>query len=216
MKSLASLAASSAVAVVLTLAGASSARATPVSVYESAPFQGITFTFTQVDADTLTFNISGTLGGDWSTAKYLGAFDLKDLGLNFSTTTATLNGPGAVNVAGANDQLSGANDMCTGGGSPPGGICFNISPDLAVGSMPMDLTYTIDFSAPLDITSSLGPHLQIAWLANAGDTKKVGSLYSENIALSSTGGTVPEPSSVPLAAFALALCAGALRLRRQA
>ena len=216
MKSLALLAASRAVGVVLTLAGASSAWATPVSVYESAPFQGITFTFTQVDADTLTFNISGTLGGDWSTAKYLGAFDLKDLGLNFSTTTATLNGPGAVNVAGVNDQLSGANVMCTGGGSPSGGICFNISPDLAVGSMPMDLTYTIDFSAPLAINSSLGPHLQIAWLANAGDTKKVGSLYSENIALSGTTGTVPEPGSVSLAVFGLVLCASALRLRRQA
>ena len=219
MKSLALLAASRAVGVVLTLAGASSAWATPVSVYESAPFQGITFTFTQVDADTLTFNISGTLGGDWSTAKYLGAFDLKDLGLNFMTTTAKLNGPGAVNVMGANDQLSGANTMCTGGGSPSGGICFNISPDLPIAPTPMNLTYTIDFSNALSL-SSTGPHLQIAWLANAGDTKKVGSLYSENIALTSTTTTttttVPEPSSVSLAVLALALVAGAVKLRRPA
>jgi hypothetical protein len=213
--------ASCAVAAALATTIVPGAFASPVSVYESAPFQGVTFTFKQVDADTLTFNISGTLGGDWATAKYLGAFDLKDLGVNFTTTTATLNGPGASNVAGVNDQLSGANVMCTGGGSPSGGVCFNISPDFAVDPMPMDLTYTIDFSSPLNIDSSLGPHLQIAWLGTAGATKKVGSLYSENIALSGTEtttstGTVPEPGSVSLAVLALALCAGATRLRRQA
>ena len=201
-------------AIALALAATSSAYAGPVSVYESSAFQGVTFTFTQVDADTLTFNISGTLGGDWATAKYLGAFDLKDLGVDFNTTTATLNGPGAANLAGINDQLSGANLLCASGGSPSGGICFNISPDLAVGAMPMDLNYTIDFSSALGITSSLGPHLQIAWLATAGATKKVGSLYSENIALSER--TIPEPGSVSLALFGLALVAGVCKVRRQA
>src|ERR1700756_4275395 len=155
-------------------------------VLARAPFQGITFTFTQTDADTLTFNIAGTLGGDWSTANYLGAFDLKDLGLDFSTVTAIANGPGAVNLAGVNDQLSAANLLCTSGGSPPGGICFNISPDFNVNPQPMNLTYTIDFSSALNITNSLGPPLQIAWLVNAGDTSKVGSLYSQNIAVSSS------------------------------
>ena len=62
-------------------------------VYQnSPPFQGITFTFTQTDADTLTFEIAGTLGGDWSTANFLAAFDLKDIGINFSTQTGTANG----------------------------------------------------------------------------------------------------------------------------
>ena len=215
MKSRISFIASAAMA--LALAAVPDAYAGPVNVYQSSAFQGVTFTFTQVDADTLKFNISGTLGGDWASAKYLGAFDLKDLGLNFGTTTATVNGPGAVNLAGLNDQLSGANVLCSGGGSPPGGICFNISPDFAVNPMPMDLTYTIDFSNALSITNSLGPHLQIAWLANAGDTKKVGSLYSENIALSSSVDvrTIPEPNSVSLAFVGLALVAGVVRMRRR-
>lgn len=212
-------------ATAFTLAAVPTADAAIGDVYASAPFQGITFTFTQTDADTLKFNISGTLGGDWATAGYLGAFDLKDLGLNFGTTTATMNGPGAVNLVGLNDQLSGANVLCTAPGSPPGGICFNISPDFGVNPMPMNLTYTIDFSDPLAITNPLGPHLQIAWLANAGDTSKVGSLYSKNVALSSgssggggasSSGTIPEPSSDSLAFVGLALLAGAFWARRQA
>ena len=217
-------------AMVLALAAIPSAQAGIGDVYASTPFQGITFTFTQTDADTLKFNIAGSLGGDWSTANYLGAFDLKDLGLNFATTTAKMNGPGAVNLMGVNDQLSGANTLCTGGGSPPGGICFNISPDFGVNPMPMNLTYTIDFSHALNITNSLGPHLQIAWLANSGDTSKVGSLYSKNIAVSSGGGgasssggggasssgTIPEPRSDSLAFVGLALLVGVFWMRRQA
>ena len=135
-----------------------------------------------------------------------------------------MNGPGAVNLLGVNDQLSAANLLCTGGGSPPGGVCFNISPDFGVNPMPMNLTYTIDFSNPLNITNSLGPHLQIAWLANAGDTSKVGSLYSQNIAVSSSSGgggasssgTIPEPRSDSLAFVGFALLAGVIWMRRQA
>jgi uncharacterized membrane protein YgcG len=228
MKCQVSVIASSAIA--LALAAIPSAQAGIGDVYASAPFQGITFTFTQTDADTLKFNIAGTLGGDWSTANYLGAFDLKDLGLDFSTVSATMNGPGAVNLLGLNDQLSGANVLCTAPGSPPGGVCFNISPDFGVNPMPMDLTYTIDFSSALNISNPAGPHLQIAWLANAGDTDKVGSLYSQNIALSSGGGgasssggggasssgTIPEPRSDSLAFVGLALLAGVFWMRRQA
>src|SRR5437773_3531249 len=58
----------------------------------STTFQGITFTFTQVDADTLKFELSGTPTGDWSTAQYLAAFDLKDLGIDFGTQSGTANG----------------------------------------------------------------------------------------------------------------------------
>ena len=63
-------------------------------------FQGLTFTFDQIDADTLSFNIAGTPSGDWTGVNYLGAFDLKDLGLDFSTDTGTANGPGATNLVG--------------------------------------------------------------------------------------------------------------------
>ena len=138
-------------AMILALAAIPSAQAGIGDVYASAPFQGITFTFTQTDADTLKFNIKGTLGGDWSTANYLGAFDLKDLGLDFSTTTAKMNGPGAVNLLGLNDQLSGSNVLCTGPGSPPGGICFNISPDFNVNPMCSVIAQIEDHSTPDDL-----------------------------------------------------------------
>jgi hypothetical protein len=73
-------------------------------------FQGLTFTFDQTDADTLSFNIAGTPSDNWSTAQYLGSFDLKDLGLDFSTDTGIANGPGATNLVGLNSQLSNGNN----------------------------------------------------------------------------------------------------------
>src|SRR6185436_17183996 len=123
----------------------------------SATFQGVTFTFDQTTATQLTFELSGTPTGDWATAQYLAAFDLKDLGLDFGTQTGTANGPGAVNLVGLNSQLSASSVDCQSAGSPPGSICFDIAPDQALGSLPFDFLYTIDFSAALNIAST-GPH----------------------------------------------------------
>jgi hypothetical protein len=165
-------------------------------------FQGLTFTFDQTDADTLSFNITGTPTGDWSTAQYLGSFDLKDLGLDFSTDTGIANGPGATNLVGLNSQLSNGNNggvNCLSNGSPPGSICFDIAPDVALGTLPIDFTYIIDFSAPLDI-SSAGPHLQIAFMDEQGASKKVGSLYSQNVG---GGEDVPEPGPLALVSIGL-------------
>ena len=147
-------------------------------------FQGVTFTFVQTDPSTLMFQIQNadSATGDWSRAQFLGAFDLKDLGENLNTATATLNGPGATNVTGSNSQLSASNVDCTGGGSPRGSICFNLSPDAMLTA---DMLYTIDFSSPLSI-AAMGPHLQIAFTRTAGGAK-VGSLYSENVAPASRG-----------------------------
>src|SRR5215813_9434605 len=79
------------------------------AVQGSATFQGVTFTFTQIDADTLRFEMSGTPSGDWATAQFLGAFDLKNLGLNFQGgVTAVANGPGGP-INGVNSQLSAKN-----------------------------------------------------------------------------------------------------------
>ena len=164
-------------------------------------FQGLTFTFDQTDADTLSFNITGTPTGDWSTAQYLGSFDLKDLGLDFSTDTGIANGPGATNLVGLNSQLSNGNNggvNCLSNGSPPGSICFDIAPDVALGTLPIDFTYIIDFSAPLDI-SSAGPHLQIAFMDEQGGSK-VGSLYSQNVG---GGEDVPEPGPLALVSIGL-------------
>ena len=77
-----------------------------------ATFQGVTFIFTQTDSNTLQFELKGTtpLGGDWATAQFFGAFDLKDLGItNF---TAVANGPGA--LAGT-IEMTGRTDAGVGG-----------------------------------------------------------------------------------------------------
>jgi PEP-CTERM motif-containing protein len=163
----------------------------------SATFQGVTFTFTQIDADTLQFEMSGTtpLGGDWSTAAFLGAFDLKDLGLDFSKggATATLTGPGGP-VTGLNSQLSAKNFDCSAvaGKGEKGSVCFDFSPDLSLGAS-FDFIWMIDFSAPLSIAAA-GPHLQVVFTETDGGGK-VGSLYSQNVALSSSGPSSSGPSS---------------------
>jgi hypothetical protein len=165
-------------------------------------FQGLTFTFDQTTTTQLSFNIAGTPSGDWSTAQYLGSFDLKDLGLDFSTVTATLNGPGAINLLGSNSQLSASNLDCSKSTGEKGTICFEINTSL--GAAPIDLKYTIDFSSDLNI-SSLGPHLQIAFLENLelnkkGEYDKVGSLYSQNVG---GGEDVPEPGPLALVSIGL-------------
>ena len=163
-------------------------------------FQGLTFSFDQTDSDTLNFNIAGTLEGDWASATYLGAFGLKDLGLDFSSggDTAIVNGPGAINLAGLNSELSNSGNSidCLSTGTPDAAICFDIDSDYFLPDAPsIDLTYIIDFSADLDI-SSAGPHLKIAFTDNQGI--KVGSLYSENV-----GVPVPEPSILALMGLGL-------------
>lgn len=179
---------------ILLLAGAPLAHAIPMY---SADFQGITFTFAKTDSDTLTFNIKGTPGGDWAGVKYLGAFGLKGLGLDFSTVTAIANGPGAVNLAGLNSEISASNLDCSKTTGEKGVICFDIKPDVSILPLPMDFTYTIDFSSALSI-SDAGVHLKIAWMNEVGG-KKVGSLYSEDV----PGMKVPEPSAGSLGLLGL-------------
>lgn len=167
-------------------------------------FQGLTFTFDQTTTTQLSFKIAGTPSGDWSTAQYLGSFDLKDLGLDFSTDTGTANGPGATNLLGNRSQLSASNLDCSKSTGEKGSICFEINKDL--GALPIDFTYLLNFSAPLNI-SSAGPHLQIAFLESLELNKKdehvkVGSLYSQNVG----GGeneNVPEPGPLALVSIGL-------------
>jgi hypothetical protein len=159
-------------------------------------FQGLTFTFDQTDIDTLSFSIDGTPSGDWTGVNYLGAFDLKDLGLDFSTDTGTLNGEGVSSLIGDKSQLSASNLDCSKSTGQKGSICFTFGQGLLLGSLPIDLNFTIDFSAPLNI-SSAGPHLQIAFLDELGGPK-VGSLYSQNV-----GESVPEPGTLVLVSIGL-------------
>jgi len=160
-------------------------------------FQGLTFKFDQVDANTLNFNISGTPSGDWSTAQYLAAFSLKDLGINFSSASATANGPGASSVLGLNSELAASSLDCMSAGTPAGSICFDIKPDTLLPSTPFNLMYVISFTQNLDIATT-GPHLKIAF-SEKQDSDKVGSLYSKNVS------SVPEPDSSSLMLLGLGL-----------
>src|SRR5262245_58916667 len=161
MKSLRPLIAGSAFALI---AAAPIAHAAVGDVYTASNL-GVTFTFTQTDPDTLKFELQGKLNLDpnWTAARYLAAFDLKDLGITFSTNsgpqprgqTGVANGPGAVNLGGSNTQASASAVDCVATGTPPGGICFDVNDQFAsLGTNPGDtfhLTYIIDFSHALNI-----------------------------------------------------------------
>jgi hypothetical protein len=211
----------------IAMAGAAPlAQAAVGDVYISTPFQGVTFTFTELTATRLSFELAGSLGGDWSTATSLGAFDLKDIGLDFSASggaTATIfSGPGAAGLVGINDQMNNSAD-CTAAGAPKGSICFDINPDVAVSS-PFDMTYVIDFNKAMFIGDT-GPHLQIAFTNSdpcpgGKPSCAIGSLYSKNVPQTSSQSTnstgiIPEPNSSALAVLALALLGGGFWTRRR-
>jgi PEP-CTERM motif len=197
----------------LLIFGGGTARAVTGDVY-SDTFQGITFTFTEVDANTLSFNLKGTPLPDWNGINFLDAFALKDLGLNFTTTTGVANGPGATNLAGVRAELnnSGNSADCAVTGET-GSICFDIIPDTALTptATAFDMTYTIEFSSNFNIAST-GPHLKIAFTA-IQDGDKVGSFYSQNVPLDHHTPSVPEPSTAILLGSGLVILGVSARRR---
>lgn len=150
-------------------AGAAGAQANTLT------YQGVTFTTSMLDANTLQLEIDAAgRTGDWANAVSLGAISLKDVG---SFTTAGLTGP-----AGSWGFSSGElNANGCSGGSSTGNACFTHGP-VALGD---DMVFTFSFAG--GVQSFADPHLKVWFLDAHG--RKQGSLLSMDIP------AVPEPES---------------------
>ena len=139
-------------------------------------FQGVIFTTTAVDSDTLELTIDNALAatGDWTGIQYLKSFELKDIG---SISSATLAG-----------WTYSANELnahgCSGGAA--GGACFYTTPATALSN---HMVFDIDFTGTLDFSA---PHLKVEFFQSLTQSKATGSLLSQTIP------SVPEPQSYAL------------------
>ena len=167
--------------------------------------QGVTFTTTAVDSDTMTLRIENLLSGpsgtdNWVPVQYFGAFDLRNIG---DVTGGTVTYTSGFDSGVLGKQVSGNSVNCAGNGGT-GVICFNLDPDLAVTD---DMLFTIDFTTDGTLDFSL-PHLRVAFLVNAGDTSAQGDLLSKDI-------PVPGPIVGAGLPGLLMACGGLLALARR-
>lgn len=205
-------------AMVVALLVANGAGAT--TVFSQTSTEGVTFTLTEVSDTVLTLDMTGIVGGDWDNshdpAKALADFSLNNIG-SPASVTATLqpSGPAATSTGG--DGLSNGNGGggpgCTGNGNE---FCFAFSPKIPVtagGSI--DLVFKLLASGgTFDLTDDNQnlPHLKAFFVDARGS--KVGSLYSEDLALS-TRGPVPEPAAWAMMLVGFGAIGGAMRMRRK-
>lgn len=201
-----------------------------------ATFQGVTFTFGVIDGNSLSFriqNASSTPDANWAAATQLGAFSLKDLGLDFSTVSGTaiyygangiLGGGDDQSQAGVRDELNASANCVAQLSGEKGSMCFDWAPNIGLTD---DMKFEINFSSNFTI-SVLGPHLKIAFTDD--NNNKIGSLYSQNVPFSSSSstsssgiassssssssGNVPAPSTGSMALLGLGLLAGSFLIRR--
>lgn len=174
-------------------------------------FQGITFTTTAVDANTMTLQIDNALNatGDWAGIDFLGAFALKQEGGDVDTGSIT-------NLGGwtfSQKELSAGG--CDNGNNK--NACFTFSPLLALSN---SMTFTMDLGGSSLDTAGIW-HLKIQFYCSEQSVNsKCGSLLSQDIYTASTSsgssgtsGDVPEPGPMSLTLLGLGLL-GAGFMRR--
>lgn len=190
---------------------AAGAQAAPTYIYTD---QNVLFGFNQTDENSFTLRIKGALDatGDWADAVSLDNLGFKNLG--FDPTGGQVN-PG--NWAWSPNELTA--NGCAGGDS--GGVCFDAMPAIALTN---DMTFTVDLlGGVLALDATHAPHLKLRFLDAQGN--KEGSLLSQDMRFLTPGspdpfdvppGTVPEPTSLALAGFALLALTATARKRKQA
>ena len=208
---LAKLARSGLIAAPIAAAALIAASAANATTYMTT-FQGGTFALTSLSSTEFTFDVknSNALTGDWAGATFLGAFTFKGIGsLDSATITAVLKNPntGQSTV----DVLGGlAANGCNGNGA--GFYCFNLNPNVAVGS---DLLFDIKVTGgTFNIAGP--PTLKIDFTKSATSDAKIGSLYSATLPLSTVTPGVPEPATWAMMLVGFGGLGAMLRMRRRA
>lgn len=188
----------------LAIAGLCLAAAPAGAVVNSLLFQGVTFETEALDSNTLRLSILNATSatGNWMGIGFLEAFEIKGVGA-VTGASITSGSSFASFIPAVVNGLSGSSLGCGTGGTP--GACFAASSPVALtGSM----GWTIDFAGSnLDLSS---PHLKVQFLTSATDTRKTGSLLSQDIATA-----ISEPEIYAMLAAGLGLMGWISRRRKQ-
>jgi hypothetical protein len=181
--------------------------------------QGVTFTTTAIDADSMSIRIQDALTGgtgNWLNITHLWLLGIKDIGTPTGGSVSE-----DATVAWSNLELDG-NGAC-GPGSPPAANCFTWA---TPAQLTDDFTFTLNFvGGPFNFTDgtnpiSPGPHIKVGFLCGLtlvrGTYNVCGSILSQNIPTDTDTDTdtdVSEPGS--LALLGLGLLAMGFRRRRR-
>ena len=165
------------------------------AVTNTLVFQGVTWTTTSIDSNTMTLRIQGALSSatpDWSNITHLWTLGINPVG---TVTTATITPPGTF----SGNELNA--NGCAGGLS--GKACFTFSPML---NLTDDMLFTVDFTGTgLDMEAVF--HVKVgfvcategATITPSATTEKCGSLMSMDIFTSSGSTGARRAPRAPLA-----------------